>query len=115
MKRPDDLLGFIEQANKAVEYGIIQFTIKKHDGLITSIDANKNSQFKLNDSVEALAMVGTLLKAVQARIIEETKYPVDKYTAPSLSFTIFFNKKGQADRIHVNDFSRQSLEDMKYT
>lgn len=106
----DTLFDFINQMHSAIEYGAVQFTVKKHDNLVTSIDANKTSMFKTKDNVQALTMIGSLIKAVNQEIIEETKNPDPNYTAPNLTFTVFFSKDGQADRIHVNDFKRKTFK-----
>lgn len=105
----DDIHNFIAQMHNGVQYGSIQFTVKKHDGLVASIDANKTSWFKIKDNVQALTMIGSLIKAVQQQVLEETKVKDDHYTPPNLSFTVFYNKSGQVDRIHVNDFKRKTF------
>lgn len=105
-----DLFDFINDMHRAVEYGAVQFTVKKHDNMVTSIDANKTSMVKTADNVQALTMIGSLIKAVNQQIIDETKNPDPNYTAPNLTFTLFFGKDGQVDRVHVNDFKRKTFK-----
>lgn len=104
-----DLQDFINQVHRSIEYGAVQFTVKKHDNMVTSIDANKTSIYKVADNVQALTMIGSLIKAVQQQIVDETKNPDPNYTAPNLTFTVFFHKDGQADRLHINDFKRKTF------
>lgn len=106
----DDIHNFIADMHKTMDYGAIQFTVKKHDGMVASIDANKTTWFKTKDNVQALTMIGSLIKAVQHQIITETKEPDPHYTAPNLTFTVFFHKDGQAERLHVNDFKRKTFK-----
>jgi hypothetical protein len=96
--------------HKSIEYGAVQFTVKKHDNMVTSIDANKTSMIKTKDNVQALTMIGSLIKAIQQQIIAETKDMDPNYTPPNLTFTLFFSKDGQTDRVHVNDFKRKTFK-----
>lgn len=105
-----DFREFIDDQLRTVEYGVVTFTIKKHDNQVSSTDSNKTTMLKVKDNVQALTMVGTLIKAVQNQIIQETKDQDPHYTPPNLTFTIFFHKDGQAERVHVNDFKRKTFK-----
>lgn len=106
----DRVMQFIRSAQDSVEYGMVQYTVKKHDGLVSSIDANKTASYKVKDNAEALAIQAQLIKGVQAQILAETQVPDANYTPPNLTFTVFFSKDGQADRVHVNDFKRKTFK-----
>lgn len=106
----DRVVQFIRNAQDSVEYGMVQFTMKKHDGLVSSIDANKTASYKVKNNAEALAIQAQLMKAIEAQILLETQVPDANYTPPNLTFTLFFSKDGQADRVHVNDFKRKTFK-----
>lgn len=112
----DHVQQFIRQAIESVEFGAVNFTIQKYEGLVSSADANKVSSHKVNGNAEALAMAGQLIRKVSEQIKAETialaKLNKPKpYTPPNLTFTVFFNKDSQADRINVNDFKRKNFKD----
>lgn len=99
---------FIEHVHGPIQHGTVQFTVKKYDGRITHVDATTTNQVKVNDNVQALTIIGTLIKQLQQTIIQSATS--QNYTPPNLTFTVMFHKDGQAQRIIVNDFKRESMK-----
>lgn len=101
----NDIHELLDNSHRSISHGVVYIAIKKHADTITAADVNKISTYKTKGNVEALAIAGSLIKAVKQQIIAEPGK-----LAPNLTFTIFFHQDGEADRVQVNDFSRTAFK-----
>lgn len=92
-----DLMSFIEKMSSGVDFGTIQFTVKRHDSHVSSVDAQKMTSHMTTGNEQALSIVIALLKAAKAT--EETG---------NMTFTINLDK-GEASRVIVQDMRRVIL------
>lgn len=97
-----DILDIIKYAKSGLEYGTINLTLKMDNQHLTTIDTSKYTTHKTRGgNVEALTIVGTLIKNTGIAIKQDPEGVPN-----NLSFTLFFKKDGECDRISIQDFKR---------
>lgn len=101
----DDLIDLIKKAHSGVDFGVVNVTIKKYNGKISTIDSDKNITYRTErGNVEGLAIIGTIIKkTTEALKLRPVENP------PTLTFTVFFDRKGEIRQLNVNDFNRVNL------
>lgn len=96
----------IKNAHTDVSYGVVNIVIKKHAGKISTVDSDKNITYKTErGNVEGLTVIGTIIKKTSEAL---KLRPVDN--PPTLTFTVFYDRKGEIRQINVNDFNRVNLK-----
>lgn len=97
-----DIQEIINNARAGVEYGTIHLTLKIDNKHLSTVDTNKYVSYKtIGGNVEALTVIGTLLKNTGIAI----KSAPDS-TPPTLTFSCFFSRDGECDRLSIQDFKR---------
>lgn len=103
----EDLQNIIAKAHSGIDFGIVNVTIKKYNGKITTVDSDKNITYKTDGgNVEGLAVISTILKKTS----EALKQSPELTTPPTLTFTVFYDRKGEIRQLNVNDFNRTNLK-----
>lgn len=97
------LTDLIEEAQASTRYGTITITLKKNDGVITTVDTTKITRHKVDGNAQALTMIGSMLK-----LMAEAKETGD------LTVTVHV-VKGSAAQLMTHDFQRAFLSGDKYT
>jgi hypothetical protein len=106
-----ELQDFIDNAHHDVEFGAVNFTVKKYGGKIATVDANKNITYKTEKgNVEGMAVITSIVKGT-SNSIKLSTVPIS--TPPTLTFTAYFDRAGEIRQINVNDFKRQSFKKEK--
>lgn len=102
----EDLQNIIAKAHSGIDFGIVNVTIKKYNGKITTVDSDKNITYKTDGgNVEGLAVISTILKKTS-----EALKQTPPTTPPTLTFTVFYDRKGEIRQLNVNDFNRTNLK-----
>ena len=94
----DDLQELITKMHQDIDFGTVTVFIKKHEGRVFNVDANKYFTHKVADSTEALKIIATLLKGAKAA--QDTG---------SITFTIELNK-GDSKKVIVQDTKKHRVQ-----
>lgn len=101
-----DINNLVKQAISGMDFGTVHMTFKIDNKHLSTVDTNKYTSYRIEKgNVEALTVVGTLLKGTA---IATRQSPSS--IPPTLTFTVFFGKDGEADRLAIQDFKRTNSE-----
>lgn len=101
-----DLPEFINNSHQDVEFGVVNFAIKKYGKKVAAIDVNKNITYKTEKgNVEGLGIITQIIKGTSDSI----KLAPEAPTPPSVTFTLYFDRRGEIRQVNVNDFKRQQF------
>lgn len=87
----------IREAEVALDYGTVSFTIKKNGEHGKTIDLTKITSKVVNGNAQALTVIGTMLKLLS-----------ESHQTGNLTFTIEL-KQGDSHRLLTHDFKRVNL------
>lgn len=92
----------IKDAASALDFGTVQLTLKKNQGVVVTVDTTRIARRKVAGNAEALTIIGTMLKLL--REAGETG---------NLTFTVTFDK-GDTNQLLTHDFRRTNIKDGTY-
>ena len=101
-----DLNEIIDDAHRNIDHGVVYIALKKYDGKIATVDSNQIiSHMTPEGSVQALAIIGTLMKGLSASL---KQHPAN--IPPTATLTLFYGKTGDVVRLQVNGFKRTNMK-----
>lgn len=103
----DELLDIINNSHRGMDFGVVNVTIKKYGGKIATVDSDKHVTYKTDKgNIEGLALISTILKKTS----EAVKLAPDVPSPPTVSFVVFYDRKGEIRQVNVSDSNRVNLK-----
>ena len=102
-----DLHEYITTSHSDVQFGVVNVALKKYGGKIVTVDTNKVINYKTDKgNVEGLNVITTILKGVSESIKQKPEEP----TPPTVTFTVYYDRRGDMRQVSVNSFNRTQLD-----